>query len=109
YVWDRTQGTVKRITDFTVESSKQKDVFAVLGEYEPLWFDAQTMLVGTIWGQTKANDLENFQAQTQTLVYHLPDGTAMVISPEAVDQWAMNPISGELAFARVVTLNGGPT
>lgn len=104
YVYDLQNRKVTRLTNLTTEMLKDKDVVVVEGDYHTYWFDDQTLLIGLLTRSNKSN-------QTQTIVFHLPEGTSTTLLTEGVQEWSVNSSSGELAFRSISTIdlmNGTP-
>jgi hypothetical protein len=61
---------------------------------EPIWYDAHTLLIGTgMYRGTGA--IVNYE---ETLAFHFPEKNSVKVSQEWATTWALNPISGDLAY-----------
>jgi len=91
YVWDTQSNTIKQLTHFTEELLKESGVGGVNANYHMLWYNEQMLLVGV-------EALSNKSAQVQTVAYQMPEGLPIVISLASVQEWAVNPLTQEIAF-----------
>jgi len=91
HILDLSQGSVERITDYTVTASQQgTDYFHV--EFTPYWIDNQTLLAGVVHYRWLTVENE------ETILHRLDTGATSVIRSEHVRNWVRNPVYPVIAF-----------
>lgn len=105
YIWDTKTTKFQHLTSFTLDILKRKPVIAT-GIYHTVWADSQTLLVSVIiidteFVKAKVQDT----TQLKTFVYQIPNGTFAKLSSEDTEEWAVNPITGEIAFSSTGVLD----
>lgn len=96
YVLEVVSGTLTQITHITYEQDPIVPNYAVFADYEPIWVDNNILLISTIHGIG-----ENIRSET--LEYNVTTGTLNKISDQYVVEWAVNPVSQQLAFRSIGT------
>ncbi|MBX3085921.1 MAG: hypothetical protein KF716_30070 [Anaerolineae bacterium] len=100
YVWQLATGDVKRITNFTVDILKDERVPMVAARYKTWWLDNDTLLIGGAAWIDPSGPESNFTAK-----YVLRDATLHLISQVGSAQWAVNPVSGKVAYVTAETFD----
>ena len=94
YLWDIKQGGITPVTHFTTDLQKNGAVF-LRGTYHLAWLDANNLLIGAHYQGIP--DVTNAQSVT----YSVGTGAVTTLSQETVEEWAINPISKEIATRSV--------
>ncbi|MBX3065966.1 MAG: PD40 domain-containing protein [Anaerolineae bacterium] len=94
YVWDTVQGDYYPVTDFTGEIIQPADRIYLAAYYETAWIAADTLLVGAYWD-------DGIKLNTQTISVQLPERVSVEVAPEAIEELAVNPVTGEFAYRSV--------
>ncbi len=99
FIWDLQTGKITALTNFITGKPTRPDVSYVEGKYHLFWYDAQTLLVGAIYGSNLG------PMQIRTVAYQFPDGTGRDLTTTAIGELAINPASKELAFREVSSVD----
>lgn len=91
YIVDVAHATVLPMTNFTSQVKNPDPFVTVFASYAPVWYDAQSLLIGTLFTNPAAQG-------TQTSVYSAPNFSPTTLMQEMVQEWAINPINKKLAF-----------
>lgn len=98
YVWDLTTGEATNATNFTLETHQRGGPLYLQGLYRTTWYDAQNLLIGATY-QTNPNTART----TTTLDYRLPEGEAIPLFDDMIEEWALNPTTNQVAARRIVS------
>ena len=97
YTWDRQTDKISALSNFVSGKIKHANEIQVGEKYHVFWYDAQTLIVGVVYGIYGPDTT----VDTQTVAYEMLDGKTTVLSPKAIDELAINPASKELALREI--------
>jgi len=90
YLLDVSSGVVVPITTYTSrQNADQQNGVKPANYQEPLWIDAENLLISSVFGIDRSSETAQFNVTTNILT---------PISEDFVSSWAVSPITGELAF-----------
>lgn len=98
FVWDTMQNEVYAVTDFTGAVKQPPDRLYLAAYYETVWAAPDILLIGAEWDSGS-------NLNSSTVVVQLPDKKTITLMTAAVEQWAVNPISGLFAYRSVDSLH----
>lgn len=107
FVWDTLQNKVTQLTSNTDPDTDTWFSYPTpYATYNPFWYDQNILLLGVrsetlVYNEGIESDLDTVNARTELYKF---DGTEpRIVLDYKVNAWAKNPITGHLAFQKLLT------
>jgi len=102
FVWDTDQEILQQVTNFTTSAFQPGGTGIAGGDYNSVWFDANTLLIGA--SQNPSTDGASYN-------YNVTENTLNQLFSTQVDEWARNPVTNQMVGRQVQpeTLNAQST
>ncbi|MBN2304025.1 MAG: hypothetical protein JXQ72_06085 [Anaerolineae bacterium] len=124
YVLDVSHETITRLTQFAQARTLWDNQVQFSATFSTVWHDARTLLIGAAARVTFPDPGVDAIRTGQTAAYAAPDWDETVLTSTVAVEWALNPVSGQLAYraaeylpdnpyapqsvhVQIATLNGG--